>query len=279
MSQLVRLSALVRDEYEVTLAAYENDSTDGTGEWLHNTATNPLSVGIPFPFHVFTQTLGTQQYGSVWSIDRIRNLAAARNKCLDIAETVPGKLVQFDKIAYIEPDVSYDPEWCKELILARHPRAAGLAEPHVYSGWSLRTTKHPKESVFLYDTCATRQSKEDSSWDFEHDGAGFWRGASLIKTDLGGVDNNCLHRVWSTFNCFCVYDATPFKEGKWDSLYPNGLRWGYVNKRFDPSGIRIEDGDYGSGWLDSDTSILCEDMHKRGYNNILINTNCLIRHD
>lgn len=267
LSQLIRLEALIRDEWSVTVACAENDSVDGTAEWLRNTAANREALGIPFPIHVSTETLGTRQYDLVWDVTRIRRLAAARNKCLEIA----GPLVQFDKIAYVEVDVSWEPSWCKELVLARHPAQAGIV-PHVYSGWSLRALSHPKEAQFLYDTCATRATSRDVCWDV-NENAGKWRGESLIRTDLGGVDSNCLHRVWSTFNCLCVYDAKPFVEGvKWEAV-------NRYNRWLNPSNIWVDDGDIGSGYTDADTAVMCEAFRDRGYHNVLLNTNCLIRHD
>jgi hypothetical protein len=264
LSQIHRLAALVKHEYEVEVSVYENDSVDGSGAWLCNTAKTD-AWGRLFPMHVVTETLGTQRYGSVWSLDRLRNLALARQRCLD---QVPDGIARFDKVAYVEVDVTYDPEWCAELILACHPRAAGLGEPDIYSGWSLRSERNPKESVYLYDTCATRANREDTEWDITEDG-GRWRAASLVPTNLGGNDANCLHRVWSTFNCFCVYDATLFKQG---------LKWGWVNHRLNTGQQWIEDGDYGSGWLDADPVTVCEAFRAHGRDKIFLNTNCLIRH-
>ncbi len=151
--------------------------------------------------------------------------------------------------------------------MANHPRAAGI-EPDIYSGWSLRSESNPKESVFLYDTCATRATKNDVTWDIGENG-GKWRGESLVRTDLGGVNANCLHRVWSTFNGFCVYRAKPFADG---------IKWGYVNKRLNTGQMRIEDGDMDSGFLEADTAHVCESFHAAGYGQVLLNTNCLIRH-
>lgn len=250
-------------EYDVTLSVYENDSTDGSKELLGRLWTDDLAH---IPMWLYRTDIGTQQYGSVWSVDRLRNLAAARQACLDQVED---GLDQFDKICYIEPDVTYDPFWLRELVLARHPAAAGIGEPDVYSGWSLRSLNNPKESTFLYDVCATRAGCDDTCWDV-NEGGGTWRAGSLVRTDLGGVNANCLHRVWSTFNCFCVYNAKPFKEG---------VRWGIVNKRIDPSGIWVEDGNYGPGWLDADTVNICEQFRERGYGGIYLNTNCLVRHN
>ncbi len=218
------------------------------------------------PITLVRENIGTAQYGSVWNVDRLRNLANARQKCLELTY-----LFKFDKIAYIEPDVSYDPNWCKELILARHPISTGLGEPDVYSGWSLRSDAHPKESQFLYDTCATRATEDDLTWDITEN-FGKWRGESLIKTDLGGVDSNCLHKVWSTFNCFCVYNAKPFIDG---------LKWDYINRRLDTGQQYIDAGPGAlslGGFLDADTSVMCELFREGGYDKIFLNTNCLVRH-
>ena len=259
-NQISLLAFEVREQYDVDLSIYENDSTDGTKELLAKLWTNVFpTCGLHARLH--REDIGTQQYGSVWSVDRLRNLAKARQHCLDQVHD----LTDYDKIAFIEPDVTYDPEWCKELILARHPAAAGLGDPDIYSGWSLRSEKHPKESTFLYDTCATRQRDTDTSWDFAYDGGGTWRADSLVPTNLSHYDSNCLHKVWSTFNCFCVYNAKPFI---------NGLCWGYINRRLDNGQQRVEDG-----WLEADTVKVCEDFRILGHDKIYLNTNCLVRHN
>lgn len=255
--QIASLCGKLSGEYRVFLAVYENDSKDGTAEWLKEFDCYPNGLNRI----IVCEKIGTQKYGSVWSEDRIRNLANARQKCLDLAEAKWG-LKTFHKIAYIEPDVSYNPEWCKELVLARHPLSAGFGEPDIYSGWALRSESNPKESMFLYDTTACRQKESDVCWNFDKENA--WRDNSRIFTNFGGADGYCLHFVWSTFNCFCVYNAAPFQQG---------LRWGFVNKRLN-TGQKPIDG----GWLDVDTSVICEDFREMGYIKVFINTNCIVRH-
>lgn len=241
---------------EISVA--ENDSIDGSDLWLK---TKSVLWRKNSDFHLSTLKLHTTKYPSVWNIARIRNLAAARQRCLD---QVPGGLQRFTKIAYIEPDVTYDPSWCSELVFANHPRAAGLPEPDIYSGWSLRSERHPKESTFLYDTCATRATSQDTCWDVQEKW-GTWRGNSLVRTPLEGVHANALHTVWSTFNCFCVYNAEPFASGR--------VKWGYLNKRLNPSGIPVD-----GFFLDADTVVVCEDFRTAGYDGVYLNTNCLVRH-
>jgi hypothetical protein len=248
---LRRLYREIQNEYNVSLSIYENDSIDDSKNIIYR-----LIEG-KFTETVFkTENLGTKKYGSVWDIDRIKNLSNARNQCLNNLD-----LDKFDKIVYIEPDITYSSAWCSELILARHPEQAGIT-PDIYSAWSLRPESHPKESMYLYDTCATRQYKNDVYWNLDKEKE--WINNSLIQTNLGGIDGNCLHKVYSTFNCFCVYNAEPFKQG---------LRWGYINDRLNASNIKAE-----NGWLDADTSVICESFRRIGYENILLNRNCIVRH-
>ncbi len=277
-AQLTELTRLLQGAYSVSLSVAENDSVDGSGDWLHlrrDQVQDTLES-----FYLSTDTLGTQRYGSVWNEQRLKQLAAARQRCLD---QVGDALQGFDKVAFVEPDVTYDPRWCRELILARHPLAAGLGEPDIYSGWSLRTLANPKESNFLFDTCATRATKDDVCWDVTEQ-CGRWRGATVIPTDLGGPDSMCLHPVWSTFNGFCVYNTEPFKRG---------VRWGYVNTRLNNGQQWIDTGVYPhtgvfnqqialqlgvGGYLEADTVCVCESFRAAGYDKVYLNTNCLIRH-
>lgn len=255
-NQLQILKRLCPD-YDFTFSVYENDSTDDTKQML-----GVLQKNGDLPIVLGSENIGTKQYSSIWSADRLRNLASYRQKAMNQV----GNL-EFDKIAFIEPDVSYDARWCSELINARHPEQAGIV-PDIYSGWSLRSEAHPKESMFLYDTCATRQTKYDSCWEFGKEN--LWRGKSLIKTYISDVDSNCLHQVWSTFNCFCVYNAKAFRDG---------IKWRYINTRLNNGQEFINDGDYGSGFLEADTVAICEDFRGMGYSNIILNTNCLVRHE
>lgn len=133
---------LAAEGWQVDFSVYENDSID-----LTSSISKSLLDGLGRRgSHIWftSETLSTQRYSSVWSLDRLRNLAAARQRCLDQV----GGLNDYSKIAYIEPDVTYSPIWASELVLAKHPKAAGIGEPDIYSGWSLRSERHPKESIF-----------------------------------------------------------------------------------------------------------------------------------
>lgn len=260
---IVGLVRELKGEYEITLSVYENDSTDLTAPNVECLLDAMRCGGIQSHFN--SETLGTERYGSVWNVNRLRNLANARQRCLDQV----GDLSAFSKVAFIEPDVTHNPSWTKELILARHPRVAGLGEPDIYTGWSLRSEKNPKESIFLFDTSTTRATANDTCWDV-NEVNGTWRGKTVIPTDLGGYDSMCLHPVWSTFNCFCVYNAEPFKRGH---------KWTYWNRRINPgSGMVVPHPDGGTAYLEADTAAICETFHQYDFNKVFLNTNCLIRH-
>src|SRR4051812_44291703 len=89
LAQLCELVASIRSEYTVEVSVYENDSTDGTYPYLiDRSAEVTLRGNVPYlaaSFAASSETLNTVQYPSVWSIDRLRNLANARQACLDRA--------------------------------------------------------------------------------------------------------------------------------------------------------------------------------------------------
>jgi hypothetical protein len=255
--QLTKLINLVVNKYNIYISWYENDSKDLTSIQLNEIKSYFRNHTKIKDIFYTSEQLNTKKYGSVWNTERIINLSNARNKA--VFQGINNYF--FDKIVFIEPDIKYDANWCKELILAEHPNQAGI-NPDIYSAWSLRSENHPKESFYLYDTCACRQNENDTCWNFNNENQ--WINESLIKTDFGGPDGNCLHRIYSTFNCFCVYNAKPFY---------NGVSFGYTNTRINPSNIKIN-----NEWLDSDTVNIVEKFREKGYNNVLVNRNCIVRH-
>ena len=159
-----------------------------------------------------TELIGTPYYGSVLNKARVEQLAAARNQCLEQIDLNP-----FDKILWIEPDVQYDPKKMKEII----DKNIDIASPK-----SIQPATH---SHRLYDCWATRVNSADNEWDFGFVGYGWCP-------------------VWSTFNCFCVYNAQPFKEGA----------------RFIGN--------------DCDTVEICKTFRDMGYENIQINLDIVVIH-
>lgn len=255
-SQLKNLVQNISNEYECYLSIFENDSVDNTQDLLKKFDFSFLKDSI-----IEYSILNTKQYESIWSVDRIKNLAFYRQSCIDNGFKTWYNF-SFDKICFIEPDIEYDPKWSKELILSKHPESIDI-NPDIYSGWSLRSNKNPKESMYLYDTCAVRQSKNDIYWNFDNEKK--WIDSSLLRTSLSNEDSNCLHSIYSTFNCFCVYKAEPFYKG---------IKWGYTNSRINPSDIQLDNNLF----LESDTVNIVENFRENGYKNILLNRNCIIRH-
>ena len=243
------------DGYNVYLSVFENDSEDGTQELLYS-----YDYSIFLEKIIKCQVLGLRQYGSTHEEERLKNLAFYRQSCIDnFRNKFPD--IKLDKVAFIESDIEYNSDWCKELILARHFQAFGW-EPDIYSGWSLRNLKNPKESMFLYDTAATRRTDSENCYNFNDEHK--FLGESVIRTGFSHVDSNCVHKFWSTFNCFCVYNALPFYED---------VKWSCINKRFDNGQKRLN-----NGWLEVDTVAICEDFREKGYDRIFVNRNCLVRH-
>jgi len=65
-----------------------------------------------------------------------------------------------------------------------------------------------------------------------------------------------LVEVWSTFNCLCLYNAEPIK---------NNITFDSFNERFNAS--------------DCDTTVICENFRKNGYNKIFMNGSVEVFHE
>ena len=157
-------------EHDVEISIYENDSTDGTKKLLKR-YTELLSKRCKT---TFTSTdLGTE-YLSGKKGARVRNIANARNACIEQASSTEC----FDRIIFIETDVLYRPEDAASII--QH-------EGDIVSGYTTNAMGQ------FYDAWATRKTSEETWWN---------HGIPTQKTD-----------VWSTFNGICSYASQPFQEG------------------------------------------------------------------
>ncbi len=68
--QIVGLHNEIGQEWEISLSVVENDSNDGTVDWLNDLRKGWDSVADKSAFKqlwMTTEMLGTQQYGSVWN--------------------------------------------------------------------------------------------------------------------------------------------------------------------------------------------------------------------
>ena len=191
---------------------YENDSSDGTAEYLQQIL-DELKKELNF-VKVTSEKNDKPYFPSVKDEDRVALLAEARNRTLDQMD-----LDEYDKIVFIEPDVDYDPDAISELF---------YMDSDICSPYSMQPegyASHP----WIYDCWATRVKMTDAEF----------TGPNLFEMPA------CLE-VASTFNCFCVYKAKPFQEGA----------------RF--SGINPATGEW-----DCDTTNICAEFAKRGYDQIL----------
>ena len=87
-----------------------------------------------------------------------------------------------------------------------------------------------KETDIIYDLWATRYSPFERPDEI----------ATVRK-----IEHNGVRELWATFSCLCLYKAEPFKKG---------VRFHWMNDRFDTH--------------DCDTTVICENFRKAGYNKI-----------
>jgi len=193
-------SLVCLDEHnQYYLSIYENDSEDNSVALL-----NSFDYSFCKDYCLKSETLNTKYYyppfedygteqGHFSKVDRVNNLAAARNK--SIFEC--GFLGDTDYVLCIEPDIKYSPQESLPSVINKQHYDI-ISAKSIFT--STRYESHP-----LYDGWATRKTEHEESWDF--------------SISLEGMIP-----VWSTFNCFCMYKSLPFKQG---------AAFGGFNKRLD----------------------------------------------
>jgi len=194
------------------LSVFENDSTDKTKQLLE-TAEDQLLDHFSSVL-IETQDLNWPYFNSIKEEERVGFLARARNFTLDVIEELEG-LDQYDKIVCVEPDIEYEPAELSNLLYTKDDIA---------SGYSVL----PNGNNWIYDCWATRIHHADE----EFTGPGLEEMPERLP-------------VASTFNCFCVYKAEPFKKGlRFSGTNPLTRRW------------------------DCDTTNICLSFRQSGYNKI-----------
>ena len=170
------------------LSVYENDSTDGTQEYLQE-----LLPELTNELNQVVMTMGhedTPYFPSVKDKQRCHQLANARNQCLEQVD-----IEDYDKVIFFEPDIDFEPEDLTKLL---------EKDDDICSPYSLLPDRD-----WIYDCWATRISFEDQ----EFTGPTFYEMPERLE-------------VASTFNCFCVYNAQPFIEGaRFSSINPVTKSW------------------------------------------------------
>jgi hypothetical protein len=234
---------------EYFLSVYENDSTDGTWDVLK---------GLDFSFiqyvNIMTETLNTEYFGSVVSAQRVINLANARNKVIYSS----GSYHVADKIVFIETGITYRTADAIACIAksVHYDILSGLSIPSPID-FDIKTLDPATVlTISIYDCWATRLSPH-SYWE-QHVNAG----SQLITP------------VWSTFNCFCVYNAEPFKAGI-SFGWPNTR---VKNMRVVPENAALRQPTAEMAYSDCDTAVVCENFHRNGYSKVAIDTSFWVGH-
>ena len=94
-------------EYNFYLSLYENDSIDNTKELL-----NQLDWKFVKHFSLITENIGTNFFGSVKEEQRVKNLAAARNKAIEAKDFIN----QANYILHIESDMQYSTDVVSKIL-------------------------------------------------------------------------------------------------------------------------------------------------------------------
>jgi hypothetical protein len=143
-----QISSLVEENKDIdfSISIYENDSEDGSDFKLES-----FNYDIFKEKWISTEKIGTELFGSVISAQRVINLSNARNKTLDQVED----LSIYDKVVFIEPDITYDTREVSKLI--RQQENYGK-EFDILSGISVRG-----EYNEFYDSWCTRINEQDKS--------------------------------------------------------------------------------------------------------------------
>jgi hypothetical protein len=174
LTQIFKILDANKDK-KFSISIYENDSTDNTKKLLQELDLTRFENS----WRQF-EDLKTQYFGSVVAKDRVKNLANARNACLEAAQEY---FSEYTKVLFIEPDFEYTLESAMKVINAEKTYNMQI---DIVSGVSVMN------NVF-YDMWATRRNSTET-----------W-GKAVIREGI--------EPFWSTFSGFCLYNAIPFKEG------------------------------------------------------------------
>lgn len=164
-----------KEEYDFSLSIYENDSVDATKQKLQSLKNANLKN-----LYFSSETIMTNYYPSIINADRVKNLANARNACLNVKEI---NFLDFEKVIFIEPDFQYTLENAIKIISSEQIHNKKF---DIISGVSLFNGN-------FYDSWATRKTSSDQN-------------GQITVSDT-------LEPFWSTFNGFCSYNSKPFAEG------------------------------------------------------------------
>jgi len=214
--QLSELCKL-KPDYKFYLSVFENDSIDGSEATLKS-----LNYEGFKDVHVNCKTLNTPAFGSIKNDLRVRLLAEARNTSIYENPFLDG----CDYVLSVEPDIEYSPAEMIKIIDNEH-----------YDILSARSIEYiPPAPNHLYDGWGTRNTEKHLDWE-------------PIVEFKGLID------TWTTYNCFCRYNATAIKDR---------ISFSGFNDRL--------------GIPDCDTAVICENFRSSGFNKIGLQGNCNVLH-
>lgn len=186
----------VHQDIVFDLVVLENDSTDGTKQALN--AVEPALKKKMNKVNISIRNMDWPYFPSIKAEERVKYLAKARNKTLEIAESTVG-LEAYDKIISIEPDISYSTVDVGKII---------NSDLDIASAYSV-LPQGLGVPDWIYDSWATRVNAEDTEY--------FGPRISELP--------ECLP-VAATFNCFCVYKALPIAKGiRFSEINPKTKQW------------------------------------------------------
>ena len=231
-------------EIEFGLSVYENDSVDNSKSLLRDCmkkAHNYFSE-----FHLKTEDIQTDFYGSVVDSKRVENLAKARNTCFEQVKD----LSFYDYAMSVEVDGQFSVPSLGRLFTHIDKwdiLSGGSYVPPTDSMMRLAIANGEKFKVPFYDHWATRLDSDEDFWDNKiKDGETLFQSglSSLNPQDLVTLPDDILP-VYSTFNLVCLYRMKAITEGCQFAGYSEHLQS-----------------------FDCDTTVICEKFRKAGYNRI-----------
>ena len=219
---------------EFDISIYENDSTDGTKNFLKETVILESDSYFSDTF-ITCEDINTESFGSVVDAQRVLNLATARNKCLHQSVDINS----YDYFLSVEADADFNVSLLKYLF-------------DKGENWDILSgaSYYPLSKGF-YDQWATRRGANEDRWDMpmgrlSDPSIPLFKGpfSELHPKSLASRIDEVVE-VYSTFNLVCLYRAKPITEGHLFGGYSQNL-----------------------DSFDCDTAVICENFRRAGYNRI-----------
>jgi hypothetical protein len=201
------------DQYNFFLSIYENDSKDNTKEKLQK-------LDLSFIKHsLISENINTPTFSSIPDENRVRNIAAARNKAIHSCNFLPNA----DWVMMLESDLKYDIDCIEKLLNFKSNH--NLKNVDIVSAilWEKRN-KH-------YDTWGTRRNAEEywgglfEDWS-QHDYKKYYatcNGIALFKAEAirKGAIYDGYSKRFKKFDCDTANICEKFHEHGYSDIFIN----------------------------------------------------------